>query len=172
MTSNNSSHELELNTLEDFAYFFSNSAKSFYHITEVNSNQNFYPYHYLPEHSPKKFCQKLKDFSFWAPTWLATLQTLMGTICEIFAVHRFQFRGLVQSLHKGPKSGYYPCEIHHKNQCHFPIVGSIVVRNWGLVFQKTYGLLRNWDLKNGHFCLFHHNSPWAFSPNFLGEINI
>ena len=53
--------------------------------------------------------------------------------------------GIAVSLgtHKGPKRGYYPCEINHQNECHFPIVGSIEVRNWGLVFQKTYGLLRN-----------------------------
>ena len=56
-------------------------------------------------------------------------------------------------LQNGPKRGYYPCEIDHQNEWCFPIMGSIEVRNWGLVFQKTYGLLRNWGLKNGHFCL-------------------
>ena len=38
--------------------------------------------------------------------------------------------------HKGPQRDYYPCEINHQNECHFPIVGSIEVRNLGLVFQK------------------------------------
>ena len=27
-------------------------------------------------------------------------------------------------FHKGPKKGYYPCEINHQNEWHFPIVGN------------------------------------------------
>ena len=50
---------------------------------------------------------------------------------------------VVSVRHKGPKRGYYPCEIDHQNECHFLIVESIEFRYWGLVFQKTYGLLRN-----------------------------
>ena len=53
------------------------------------------------------------------------------------------------TLHKGPKRGYYPYEIHHQNRWHFPILVSIEVRKWGLVFLKTYGLLRNWGWKVG-----------------------
>ena len=54
-----------------------------------------------------------------------------------------------ESPHKGPKRGYYPYEINHQNGWHFPILVSIEVRKWGLVFLKTYGLLRNWAWKVG-----------------------
>ena len=43
---------------------------------------------------------------------------------------------------KGPKRGYYPYKINHQNGWHFPILVSTEVWERGLVFLKTYGLLR------------------------------